>query len=208
MLETAPEKTNTESFNQPKNWTGTIFEKLRGKDNFLTTGIVITGIITGLVLIILIILLFLSNSVPFFRNFLQNKTLLAPSPVPQLTKISPTPTPIPLEKGPIEFSGSGGLGNLSVRSFKLSDLSPDIGERLNITVNPIDTSGAKITSVEIKINTDTKSRSIPAKLVDPANNGQWLASWVVDDKHDYIYNLVITVTNDKGEKFSPRPRIR
>jgi len=196
-----------------KTWFDNLLLKIKGKDNYLTTETIIAGSAVGLVVLIIIILLVLplsvKRSIPGVGGLFgpDKKVFLAPSPTPSPAP-SPTPTPIPLPRGPREY-GVSNKYNPQLRSFKLSEFAPKIGEKQELTLKAIDTEGGKIVSIEVKLITDHKEKIYPMKLIyGTSTDGEWFATWITDDTHDYKYNIVFTAINDKGQKATINPTFR
>jgi len=176
-------------------------ERLKGNDNYLTTETFTTGAVVLIIIVIIVTLLISPAS--FRKPGSKISSSLTPIPSP-----SPTPTPIPLPRGPREY-GVGNKYNPQLRSFKLSEFAPKIGEKQELTLKAIDTEGGKIVSIEVKLITDHKEKIYPMKLISgTSTDGEWFATWITDDTHDYKYNIVFTAINDKGQKATINPTFR
>ncbi|PJC54386.1 MAG: hypothetical protein CO028_02665 [Candidatus Levybacteria bacterium CG_4_9_14_0_2_um_filter_35_21] len=179
-----------------KTWFNNLLQKVKGEDNYLTTETFTAG---AAVLIVIIIIVTLLISPASFKK--SGSRTIVPTVIPTLT---PTPTPIPLPRGPREFGISGGV-NPQFRDLKFSEYDPTIGQSQTITASVLDVQG-NVKSVEIKLITDSKSKTYPMKLSEgTVKKGVWSITIITEDKHDYIYRLIIKAKNDKGQESTVNP---
>jgi len=179
-------------------------DKLKGGDNYLTSITDFAGIAAFIFVVAAIILAIMpaSTKKSLYNQFAgvnaPTPTPIQSGPIPTATPI-PTPTPRPIKQGPEAYSIST-RSNPQMRELKINEFDPKKGQTQEMKAAIIDTKGASIVSVELKLITDKKTKIYPFKLTSGTpNKGEWSGSWVTDDSHDYIYTASFTVKNDKGE---------
>ena len=175
--------------------------KLKGGDNFLTTETITIGLVAAVFIIAIVIMVLFPNSRFNPRNLMSNNNVAKISP-------TPTPTPIPLPKGSREF-GVSNQGNPQLRGFKFSEYDPAIGQTQTITLTASDGQEGKIIAIDLKLISDHKTKTYPMKLsTGTATSGDWTASIKTDDTHDYVYAIIFTATNNKGQTVTVKPIFR
>lgn len=161
-----PDTVQTEEIAVPQP-EATVNNENNPKGDNLTPAIITLGLVTLLVLIILVILFLLpasvKKSIPVLNQFSSKpeKTEVTFPPTINIPA-SPTPTIIPLRRGPAEYGVSSASDPTFVK-LKLSEFSPNIGEKQDIFLDLKDNSG-QINSVTARIRTDNKSRTLSMKL--------------------------------------------
>jgi len=177
------------------------WQNLTGQDNFfneLGIGLIICLIAIGFLIVILVN----PNGVKQFTN------RFALGPGNSANAPLPTPTPVPLPKGPREFGVSGGGDNPQISDLKISEYDPVIGQQQTITVSILDGQG-NVTSVNLVLKTDKKTKTYPMSLSSgTAKRGDWSVSLSTEDTHNYIYRMVITAKNNKGQTSNVDPIFR
>jgi len=172
-------------------------DKLKGGDNYQTSLTIFVGIIAFIFVVAIAVLAIMPAST---RKSLYNQFagVNATTPKPTLTPI-PTPTPRPIKQGPEAYSIST-RSNPQMRELKINEFDPKKGQTQEMKATIIDTKGANVVSVELKLITDKKTKIYPFKLtLGTPSKGDWIGSWVTDDSHDYIYSANFTIKNDKGD---------
>jgi len=172
---------------------------LKEGDNYLTSITDFVGAITVILITFIIALVVFPD---FTGRILRGRpTGITSVPIPTATPV-PTPTPRPIKQGPEAYSIST-RSNPQMRELKINEFDPKKGQTQEMKAAIIDTKGASVVSVELKLITDKKTKIYPFKLTSGTpNKGEWSGSWVTDDSHDYIYTASFTVKNDKGEAFN------
>jgi hypothetical protein len=179
-----------------------VAKDIKGRDNYLTSSIVLAGIATLLVVgVLLYQYVSASNLLKNALNYLRLQEQIT-APTPALT-----PTPIPLPRGPREFGVSGG-DNPSITNLKFSEYNPKVGEQQTITVSILDGQG-QVLGAEIALTTDHKTKVYPLTLLSgTTKKGDWATTITADDTRNYVYAMTITAKNDKGQTNIVEPRFR
>lgn len=171
--------------------------RIKGEDNYLTSITIFTGVIAFMLILTAIILVFLPSSTKknLSRNF-ANLTGKGPTIVPA-TPI-PTPTPRPIAKGPQTYSVST-ANNPQMIQLWVNEFDPK-KEQVQIFKAKIkNTKKIAISSVELKLTTDHKSKTYPLKLTSGTlQEGEWIVSLTTEDSHDYVYSAFFTMKDEKG----------
>ena len=175
------------------------WKKITGQENFfneLGIGLIICLIAIGFLIVILI----KPNEVKQLTNKLSLRPVptSAPTPTPTNTP-TPTPTPWPIAKGPQEYKVMT-KENPQIKGFKISEFDPKEGQNQTMTVSVADLKNVPITKVEVELKTDHKTKIYSLSLSSGSNtDGEWSATWITDDTHNYIYTANFTVTNQNGD---------
>jgi len=167
------------------------WQKITNENNLpneLGIGLIICLLVIGFLIVILIN----PNGVKKLTNKFSGPTpTFGPKPIP-------TPTPRPIAKGQQEYTVMT-PDDPKISGFKISEFDPKNGQPQTMSVSVVDSREIPITKVEIELKTDHKTKIYPLSLVSGSKTeGEWSATWVTDDTHDYIYVAVFKVTNEKG----------
>ena len=179
-----------------------LLTRIKGEDNYLTSITVFVGIAAFLLIATAVTLAILpaSTKKAIYNQFAGVNALPKPTP-------APTPTPIPLPKGPREF-GVSTQNNPQITDLKFSEYDPAMGQSQTITVSLIGRTG-NVASVEIALKTDNKITTYPLKLSSGTpRKGDWTTTISTNDTHNYIYSMVITAKDDKGQMATVNPIFR
>ncbi len=176
-----------------------ISDELKGKDNYLTLSIILAGVATLIVLAVLLIQYFtVNNTLQKALDYLNLQFKTSQNTTKQ--SIGPTPTPVPLPRGEREFGVSGG-NNPYITNLKFSEYYPKIGEKQTITVSVQDEKGGNVLGVEIKLQTDNKTKTYPLTLTEGTQRkGNWSTTITAEDTYNYVYKLDIKAKNDRGQE--------
>lgn len=171
-------------------------EKIKGKDNYLTSSVLLAGIITSTFIILIAALLIAGK----YSNKEKNFTEAIPFTGSKLVKKTPTPTPtpIPIISGP-ETYGISTKNNPQMRELHFNEFDPKIGDIQTITLRIKNTQNIKITTVEAELVTDNKTEKHHLKLISGSDiDGAWSASWKTNDSHLYKYRIRLTAKDEKN----------
>lgn len=123
----------------------------------------------------------------------------ATTPIP-----TPTPTPTKLFHGKdtyIVSRGSQAQGP-NITEVSLDPLDPAVGATQLFSVKA--SYSNPITSVTLKLRTDTKTTTLPLTRTGGLDvGGVWTGSWTVPE--NYLYNYIITVTAKSGNEETSIP---
>ena len=111
---------------------------------------------------------------------------------------APTPTLI-LPKGKQTYYVRSGSGSATkINQIDLDPLDVNKGEKQTINVKA--QSDEKITSITITLKTDKQAAEIPMKLLNgPATDGEWIASYVLQDTANTTYFMTFNSVTASGK---------
>ena len=193
---------------KPKGKLTQFWQKISGQENFfneLGIGLIICLIAIGFLIVILI----RPNEVKQLTDRLSLGPVptSAPTPTPTNTP-TPTPTPWPIAKGPQEYKVMT-KKNPQIKGFKISEFDPKEGQNQTMSVSAVDLKNVPITKVEVQLKTDHKTKVYSLSLSSGSKtDGEWSATWVTDDTHNYIYTANFMVTNQDGNSSTVQGNFR
>ncbi len=107
-----------------------------------------------------------------------------------------TPTPRPIRKGMSRFKISGGIAAApQFGSGSVDPVDPGQGNEQTLKINI--TSDSEVQSAKVTVLTDNGQKDVPMELASgDKTNGQWQATWTIDDTYIYRYKLNLEATNN------------
>lgn len=152
-------------------------------------------------IILLLLTVLIATIIYFFPDSLEN---IFTKPAPRLARTSaslpsqqatPTPTPKSIPTGKQTFSvSSGKQTGPQFTTGEIDPYDPAPGTKQTISVSAASTS--PITTMNLTMQTDTKSKEIPMQLTGgTTTKGTWEGVWSVDDTYLYKYDATITATD-------------
>ena len=129
----------------------------------------------------------------FFDRFRNKKTTPIAVPTP-----TPTPTPYPIAQGKQEYivNARTNDGPKLLKAI-INPLDPKIGDAQSVSVTIKSTT--PVGRVMVALRTDNDIFTNHQLVLDTGTNkdGSCTGSWKTENKHDYLYQITLTATNDK-----------
>lgn len=180
------------------------------KSTFLFKGLILPLIF---LIILAVYLLFFGPEDNFFKNFYwPGKTPdiktqeLEPSPKPKFNATEKNQRPVsqpifsprPIKSGRHVSKISGGIENAPrFVQVEIDEADPAQADSQTLTVKI--ESDTPVKTAKLTVLTDNQAREIPLELTSgEKTNGQWQATWTVNDSFLYRYKLNIEASNDAG----------
>lgn len=137
-----------------------------------------------------------TKGLPLFPNKVPRVTEISTTPTP---KVSPTPSKLKQGKETYSITQGPAEKGPDITQAVIDPLEPQKGQKVTMTISVNSTKPAD--SVTIELETDTMKKSYPLTLVSGTNlDGQWQATWTVEDT--LLYQYVAKIEARSGSELS------